>query len=101
MNTMLMAKEWPKLKIGEDKFLGYIVAVGVVPPWDDDDAFVYADFAYNDGYDRYKLPRDKKLFRTLIKYLRGNIITPNGEITDMYNKLWLERRKDGYSIGEA
>jgi len=46
----LVVKEWPLTKPGDERFFGYVVAVGVFPrEWKDDGFLAYVDFAYHDN----------------------------------------------------
>lgn len=95
----LLVKEWPLVKIGDEKFFGYIVALGVFPrEWADDDGmFHYVDFAYNDDYERYKLPQDEGLKKQLHAMLWHNL---NGHSSpaDIYGKVWIKRIKNGHVV---
>ena len=62
----LEVKEWPLLKVGDEKFFGYVLSMGVMPNdfcevREFNDMRQYVDFGYKDVYERYILPNDKKL----------------------------------------
>lgn len=91
----LEVKEWPLLKVGDEKFFGYVLSMGVMP--NDfcevsDPTRKYADFGYRDGYERYILPNNEKLKKDLMRYLWENM-----EI-EMYAKLWIYKLENGYKV---
>ena len=91
-------KEWPLTKLGDAKFFGYVVAMGLLPyEWNDDSKmFRYVDFAYNDSYERFLLPDDDKLRNQLEQTLRANLDSiGNGGI---YGKVWIRLGPAGYSV---
>lgn len=93
----LEIKEWPLLKVGDKKFFGYILSMGVMPNdfcevREFNDMRQYADFGYNGRYERYILPNDEKLRNDLITYLWENM-----EV-EMYYKLWIYKLENGYKV---
>jgi len=92
----LELKKWPLVNVGDKKFFGYIVSMGVIPmDWVNGDMVLYADFAYSDSYERYVLPNDKALREDLLDFLWDNIQGAGAEL-GMYNKLWIELTVDGF-----
>ncbi len=94
--------DWPLQKPGDEKFFGYLVAVGVLPgDWSDGPEGLsrYADFAYSGSYDRYRLPNDMRLVEQLHKTLWTNLGASFSE-GGVYGKFWIEKTNDGYSIFE-
>lgn len=93
----LVVKEWPLKKPGDEKFFGYVVAVGVFPrEWSLEGMFVYADFAYNDRYERYRLPYDEGLFEQLLKYM-GDNMQMCGDV-GIPAKVWVRLTEHGYEV---
>ena len=99
INQQLKVKDWPLTKAGDEKFFGYVVAMGVFPrEWGDEDGMTqYADFAYNDAYERYRLPDDEGLKKQLHDMLWHNL---NGvaHAGDIYGKVWIKRSEHGYAV---
>lgn len=94
----LVVRDWPLTKPGDERFFGYVVAVGVFPRGGvDDDLFAYADFAYNDRYARYRLPNDKGLRNQLLEHLYCNI-EMNAEGDGIYGKLWVRLTAKGHEV---
>lgn len=94
----LVVRDWPLQKPGDELFFGYVVAVGVFPQGgSDDDLFAYADFAYNDGYTRYRLPNDEGLRNGLLEHLYCNI-EMNEAGDGIYGKLWVRRTAKGHEV---
>jgi hypothetical protein len=94
----LVVREWPLKKPGDEKFFGYLVAVGVFPSgWVSEHIFPYVDFAYGDDYIRYRLPYDEGLWTQLLKHLDDNlgILEMCGSIEV---KLWVKLTKEGYEV---
>lgn len=91
--------EWPLKKVGDEKFFGYVVAMGVYPrDWGNEDGMVpYVDFSYNDSYERYSLPCDEGLRRQLNDILMHNI-TGCAYPGDIYGKVWIKLQEHGYSV---
>jgi hypothetical protein len=95
----LEVKDWPLEKVGDEKFFGYIVSIGVFPAddWDSEGMIPYVDFAYNQKYERYRLPNNAGLHDQLHQMLIENIdmgINGNG----IYNKVWISLNDDGYLV---
>ena len=93
----LEIKEWPLLKVGDKKFFGYILSMGVMPNdfcevREFNDMRQYVDFGYRDRYERYILPNDEKLRNNLTIYLWENM-----EV-EMYYKLWIYKLENGYKV---
>ena len=94
----LVVKDWPLKKPGDEKFFGYVVAVGVFPG-DSSGAgeFSFADFAYNNEYTRYRLPKDAGLLNGLLEYLACNLeMWGLGQTT--YGKVWVKLTEHGYKV---
>lgn len=96
---------WPLKNVGDEKFFGYVVAMGVCPrDLESSDAYVeegglfsYADFEYNCNVIRYAMPDDPTLHRKLSTMLLGNMDgVSNGQ--GMYCKVWIKKNADGYSV---
>jgi hypothetical protein len=95
----LVVREWPLKKPGDERFFGYVVGVGVYPgDWSDDSMFAYADFAYNDGYVRYRLPRDERLVKDLLEHLSSNVEMQGKGEGGIYGKVWIELTEKGYEV---
>jgi hypothetical protein len=94
----LVVKEWPLKQVGDERFFGYVVAVGVFPrDWSEEGMFAYADFACNDSYCRYRLPKDENLLSRLIDFLWGNTdMCRRGE--GIYGKVWVKLTDQGYQV---
>lgn len=93
-------KEWPLLKAEDEKFFGYVLAVGIMP--NDfsnhiDPMRQYADFGYNDRYERYILPDNDKLKDDLLKFLWENMWTTTHSGC-MEGKVWISRLENGYNV---
>jgi len=91
----LEVKEWPLLKVGDEKFFGYVLSMGVMP----NDFYKglgymrqYVDFGCGDQYERYILPNDDQLKEDLIDILWANI---EGQC---FGKLWIYKLEDGYKV---
>lgn len=99
IHQKLLVKPWPLLKIGDEKFFGYVVSMGIFPrDWGDSDGmFVYADFAYNDSYERYLIPNDEDLKEQLHDMLWSNLNGPAGP-GDIYGKVWIFLTPHGYLV---
>lgn len=47
----LVVQDWPLKEVGDERFFGYIVAMGVIyRDWAKAECIQYVDFAYNDCY---------------------------------------------------
>lgn len=92
-------KPWPLSKVGDEKFFGYVVAMGVFPKeWGEHGGLIaYVDFAYNDAYERFHLPDDKKLRKALHEMLRFNLHGA-GQDDGIYGKVWIFLTKKGYVV---
>ena len=98
ISQLLVVKDWPLQKPGDEMFFGYVVAVGVFPiDWSNEGMFAYADFAYHDHYSRYRLPDDEGLIELLMKFLAGNL-EMNGAGLGIYAKVWVKRTMNGYEL---
>ena len=98
IHQKLVVKEWPLKKPGDEKFFGYVVAVGVFPgDWSNEGEIPFADFAYNDRYCRYRLPCEESLLKGLMKYLCENLAL-SGEGLGMHGKVWIRRTEQGYKV---
>ncbi len=98
ISQLLVVRDWPLQKPGDEVFFGYVVAVGAFPgDWSNEGMFAYADFAYNDSYIRYRLPNDEGLLNELLKYLRINI-EMHGAGDGVYGKVWVKRVEEGYVV---
>lgn len=99
VNQNLPIKEWPLKHDGDGKFFGYIVAIGLFPmEWGSVSGLLpYADFAYGDDYERYLLPGNKKLL-TRLSAMMLNDIESFSETGSTYNKVWIRRHKNGYTV---
>jgi len=104
MNTELIQqqlkiKNWPLEKIGDAVFFGYVVSMGnFIREWGDErGAIPYVDFQYGDNYERYRLPDDENLKKQLFQFLWDNI---NGFAFagDIYGKVWVYLKEDGYLV---
>ncbi len=96
----LVVREWPLKKPGDEVFFGYVVGVGVYTgDWSDDSMFAYADFAYNDSYVRYRLPRDKELVKDLVGYLSENVEMQGAGLGGIYGKVWVKLGNGGHLVG--
>ena len=94
----LVVKDWPLKQPGDEMFFGYVLAVGVFPfDWNEKGMFLYADFAYGDGYSRYRLPADCKLIDQLMLHLCANLQTAK-ELNNIFGKVWIELTKEGYKV---
>ncbi len=94
----LVVKDWPLKKPGDEKFFGYIVALGVFPgDWSSDSEIPFADFAYNDAYTRYQIPSDETLRAGLLKYLAANLDF-SGAGMGIQAKLWIKLTEKGYEV---
>ena len=91
--------DWPLSKVGDEKFFGYVVAMGVFPKeWGAEDGMTqYVDFAYNDSYARYRLPDDRLLKKQLHCYLWDNL-NGVGHTGDIYGKVWIKLTEHGYAV---
>lgn len=95
ISQQLAIKDWPLSKVGDKKFFGYVVAMGMFPfDWCDDALVPYVDFAYNDAYERFRLPNDENLRRDLHDILFSNLEASGG----IYGKVWIGRTPDGYYV---
>jgi hypothetical protein len=83
--------DWPLNKPGDEKFFGYVVAVGVVPG-----EYGYAEFEYNGDVTRYRMP-DDGLCDLLLGHLRNNILCHRAD-DGMYDKVWIRRTEKGYEV---
>jgi len=93
----LEIKEWPLLKVGDEKFFGYVLSMGVMPNdfyegREFNDMRQYADFGYNGRYERYILPNDEQLKKDLLKFLWDNMEM------ELYGKVWIDKLEDGYKV---
>lgn len=94
-------KPWPLSKVGDEKFFGYVVAMGVFPrEWGQAGGLMpYVDFAYNEGYERYHLPNDDDLMEQLHDMLRDNIHGAGRDDGDgIYGKVWIFLTPKGYLV---
>lgn len=92
-------KDWPLLKPGDEKFFGYVVAIGLLPyAWGEAGGLIpYVDFSYNDEYSRYHLPTDKRLRKSLHEMLRFNLHgAQQGD--GIYGKVWIKLTMKGYVV---
>ena len=93
--------KWPLLKKGDEKFFGYVLSVGILPGDFYNNSGLpmrqYADFGYNDRYERYTLPDDDKLKNDLLKFLWENMWTTTGNM-GVGGKVWISRLENGYSV---
>lgn len=98
-NQQSEIKDWPLVKAGDEKFFGYVVALGVLPlHWSDVGGLIaYVDFAYSDDYDRYRLPDDESLRAQLRDMLAQNMDAA-GNADGIYGKVWIKRDEAGYSV---
>jgi hypothetical protein len=94
ISQQLEVKDWPLVEVGQEKFFGYVVAMGVFPNDWDETMTHYVDFAYNDAYERYRLPQHEGLRKQLFQYLWDNL-----HPGDIYGKVVIKRFKDGYCVG--
>ena len=95
IQQQLELKDWPLTKIGDTKFFGYVVSIGVVTgDWDIEEMACYVDFAYNTRYERYLLPSDENLRIELSKMLLENMNHEHG----LYNKVHVTRMENGYFV---
>jgi hypothetical protein len=99
MYQLLPIEEWPLKKEGDERFFGYVVALGVCDydPDAQDGMRGYVDFSYGNSYTRYELPDDESLKRQLFEKLRGNI-SYCADTGSVYEKVWITRRAQGYSV---
>lgn len=94
----LEIKDWPLRQPGDEKFFGYVVAIGIFPrEWQDEDGMThYVDFSYNDTYERYRLPNDESLRKQLFEMLLLNLDNSIGG--GIYGKVWIKRLEKGYAV---
>jgi hypothetical protein len=99
ITQQITVKEWP-LAIGQELFLGYVVAMGVFPrSWSDDNGMIpYVDFAYNESYERYRLPDDEDLIKQLHAILRDNLSGQTTDAGDICGQVWIRRDKSGHTV---
>lgn len=99
IHQKLNVKDWPLQKAGDEKFFGYVMAMGIFPrEWGEEDGMTqYVDFSYNDSYERYRLPADEELKKSLSAVLWENL---NGQAHtgDIYGKVWIERTENGHAV---
>ena len=93
--------EWPLARVGDEKFFGYVVSVGILPrDWKSDSGMTpYVDFAYGNRYERYRLPLDDggSLKRQLVEMLDLNL-TEYYIGGGMLGKVWIKRLEKGYTV---
>ena len=99
INQQLEVKKWPLTKAGEERFFGYVVSMGIFPrEWGMDDGMIqYVDFAYNNSYERYRLPDDKGLKKLLNDMLWRNI-NETADGVGICGKVWIKRTEIGYEV---
>ncbi len=98
IDQRLVVRDWPLNKPGDELFFGYVVGLGVFPgEWDEQGEFAYADFAYSDGYVRYRLPPDEGLMTQLLEYLCQNL-EANARGEGIYGKVWVSLSEEGYRV---
>ena len=94
----LVVKDWPLKMPGDEMFFGYVVALGVFPgDWSNESEILFADFAYNDAYTRYRIPCDETLMAGLFKYLAANLDF-SGEGIGIQGKVWIKLTEKGYEV---
>jgi hypothetical protein len=98
IDQRLIVQDWPLTKPGDEKFFGYVVAMGVFPrDWSSEGMIRFVDFAYNNDYTRYHLPNDIGLMRRLQLFLCDNIEMEAAGY-GAYGKVWIKRTGDGYEV---
>ncbi len=76
-------------------FFGYIVGIRLMET-EDGEWVRFAEFDYSERK-LFKLPCDERLVERLSALLAGNAITaPAG--CGIYNKVWIKKEAEGYSI---
>ena len=94
----LVVKEWPLTKPGDERFFGYVVAVGVFPrEWKDDGFLAYVDFAYHDNYTRYQLPHNEALKVQLLQQLVENLAS-HAAGAGIHGKVWVTLTNEGFKV---
>jgi len=94
----LVVQDWPLKEPGDEKFFGYIVALGVFPgDWSAEAAIGYADFAYGETYTRYRIPDDDSLHLGLLRYLEFNLQHQAGGY-GLAAKVWIRLTETGYEV---
>jgi hypothetical protein len=98
IHQKLVVRDWPLKKPGDEMFFGYLVALGVFPgDWSDESEYLYADFAYDQSYSRYRLPNDKQLLDKLGPFLCDNFeLSMSGH--GLFCKLWIQLTQEGYKV---
>lgn len=77
----LVIHDWPLTKVGDERFFGYVMAMGIFPKYwacsaeewakyadtafSDDPYVKYVDFIYGNKYERFQIPNDERLFEQL------------------------------------
>ena len=93
----LIVKDWPLKRPGDEKYFGYLVALGSFPVEHNERALNYADFCTGSGYSRYRLPYCLKLQNELFKFLKLNMqMAVAGD--SMYGKLCIKLAANGYVV---
>jgi len=87
--------DFPKMKVNDEKFFGFPVAIGVHPSDNtmESCSYIWCDFCYGDDIKRYKLPEDESLIDGIWRYLKANMMW------DEFGtccKIWIKKTKDGY-----
>ncbi len=95
----LEVKDWPLENAGDEKFFGYVMAIGLFPREQGDELIMtqYVDFIDVYTYERYRLPNDKKLIKQLRAVLMSNLdeLAEGGNIS---GKVWIVRGKRGHKV---
>lgn len=98
IHQQLEVKEFPVREVGDKKFMGYIVGIGFhYGDWGNKEMFVYADFAYNSDYVRYRIPNDVEFLKQLNDWLLYNTQCVIEEF-GVYGKLHIARTEKGYTM---
>jgi hypothetical protein len=95
--NQIKVRPWPLKKVGDEKFFGYVVAMGVVSNDLDDTVTPYVDFAYSSSYTRYELPMDDQLLGRLRSCLMLNVKEAGSHGT-LAAKVRIQLREDGYAV---
>ncbi len=95
VDQKIVVRPWPAFRIGDERFFGYVVGLGVMPDWDGFKHFRWVDFCYNGEYSRYELPRDEELESQLAQYLKANMAFGDD---GLYGKVWIRFTRKGYQV---
>jgi len=100
ISQQLAIEEWPTMNLGEERFFGYVISMGMTPCeyGPDCEAGAYVDFSYGDSYRRFRLPKnDCGLKKRLSEFLLENMDS-SSETGGVYGKVVIKRLEVGYSV---